>query len=70
MIKSNLPVLLASRLLRMSDVIRDTGISRPTLTNLYYGKGKGINYDTLNKLCTYLDVTPGELLTFVEEEQR
>lgn len=69
MIKSNLPVLLASRLLRMSDVIRDTGISRPTLTNLYYGNGKGINYDTLNKLCAYLDVTPGELLTFVEEEQ-
>lgn len=69
MIKSNLPVLLASRLLRMSDVIRDTGISRPTLTNLYYGKGKGINYDTLNKLCAYLDVTPGELLTFKRDDK-
>ncbi len=52
--------------LKISDLIKETGITRPTLTSLYYGTGKGINFDTLNRLCGYLSVTPGELFGFYD----
>ncbi len=40
-----------------------TGISRTTLTKLYYGRSKGIQLDTLKKLCDFLEVTPNDLIT-------
>ncbi|WP_302221303.1 helix-turn-helix transcriptional regulator [uncultured Acidaminococcus sp.] len=54
--------LMANRRLKIADVCKDTDISRPTLTALYYGTGKGINFDTIDKLCTYFRCQPNELL--------
>ena len=54
--------LMANRRLKIADVCKDTDISRPTLTALYYGTGKGINFDTIDKLCTYFHCQPNELL--------
>lgn len=53
--------LLAERKLSITQVSRDTGISRTTLTGIYYHKEKGIQLSTMNKLCNYLRVTPGDL---------
>lgn len=53
--------ILSKQQLKIADVVQDTGISRPTLTNLCYNTGKGINFDTLDVLCHYLSVTPGDL---------
>ena len=64
MILSNLSTILGTKKLKISDLINDTGISRPTLTALYYNSGKGINFDTLEILCSYLKITPGDLLSF------
>lgn len=58
MILCNLPVLLAERKLRISKVTADTGISRTTLTAMYYGTGVGVQFETLDKLCIYLGVEP------------
>ncbi len=68
MIIVRLSEILGRKHLRIADVIRDTGVSRPTLTSLYYGNGKGINFDTLNSLCKYLSVTPGDLFCFYDIE--
>lgn len=65
MVRCNLSVLLAERQLKVTKVCNDTGISRTTLTSLANNYGKGIQYDTLNTLCTYLKVTPGELISYV-----
>lgn len=65
MIKSNLAVLLAERNLKVSKVASDTGISRTTLTSLVYNHSQGIQFDTMNKLCLYLRVTPEQLFSFV-----
>lgn len=54
--------LMANRRLKIADVCKDTDISRPTLTALYYGNGKGINFDTINKLCTYFHCQTNDLL--------
>ena len=53
--------LMAERNLKVTKVMEDTGLSRPALNSLKYGKSKGIQLSTMNKLCNYLRVTPGEL---------
>lgn len=64
MIKCNLAVLLAERSLKITDVFKRTGISRSTLTSLYYNLSNGIQFDTLDKLCDVLGVTPGDLILY------
>lgn len=68
MIKCNLPVLLAERGLKITKVSNDTGISRTTLTALNNNYSQGIQFDTLNKLCNYLKISPGELFLYVPFE--
>lgn len=63
MILCNLAVLLAERKTKISKVSADTGISRTTLTALYYNTGRGVQFDTANSLCLYLDVGMDELFT-------
>lgn len=65
MIKCNLPVLLAERGLKITKVSNDTGISRTTLTALNNNHSQGIQFDTLNKICNYLKINPGELFLYV-----
>lgn len=66
MIRCNLSVLLAERNLKISDVAKNTGISRTTLTALAYNHSKGIQFDTFDTLCNYLKITPNEL--FIQEK--
>lgn len=66
MILSNLSTILGKKKLKISDLVKSTSITRPTLTALYYNTGKGINFDTLEILCKYLKTTPGELLSFYD----
>ena len=68
MIVCKLSEILGRKRLKLINVIRDTGVTRPTLTNLYYGKSKGVNFDTVNALCEYLNVSVGELFEFRKEE--
>lgn len=62
MIKNNLAVILAERGLKMIDVINGTGINKNTISSLVNNKATGIQYETLDKICDFLDITPGELL--------
>lgn len=65
MVRCNLSVLLAERNLKITRVCKDTGISRTTLTYLANNYSKGIQYDTLNTLCTYLKIGPKDLISYV-----
>jgi putative transcriptional regulator len=56
MIRCHFARLLGERKLKISDVARDTGINRGTLTRLYYETAERIELDVLDKLCTYFDV--------------
>lgn len=59
---NNLSQILGEKLIKISQVSKDTGISRSTLTNLYYKRSKAISGDVLHKLCDYLDCSVGDLL--------
>ena len=65
MIKSNLATLLAERNLKITKASEDTGISRTTLTSLASGNAQGIQFDTIDNLCIYLSVAPGDLFLYV-----
>ena len=65
MLISRLPSILGANHLNISKVAKDTGISRTTLTALCYGDGKGVQFDTLNALCMYLNVTVDQIIEFL-----
>lgn len=67
MIDNNFAAILGKRLEKITDVSKATGISRTTLTQFYYKRGKQISYDVLEKLCDYLDCQIGELLQLKKE---
>jgi putative transcriptional regulator len=58
-------LLFAERNLRITKVSEDTGISRTTLTALSNNTNQGIQFDTLNKLCIYLQITPEQFFSFL-----
>lgn len=68
MIQNNLSVVMAKkRFHSLTELSDQTGLSRTTLTAMYYEKGKGIQFETLDILCNFFGVDVGELLTHVNE---
>ncbi|MGV3305015.1 helix-turn-helix domain-containing protein [Streptococcus suis] len=61
--KNNLRIILAKQRKKVSDVHEATGISKTTLTSLYYERTKNPETETLLKVANYLGVTIDELLT-------
>jgi putative transcriptional regulator len=68
MIRCNFARLLGERKLKISDVSRDTGLNRGTLTRLYYETAERVELDVLDTLCTYFKIDLPELLERVEEK--
>lgn len=64
MVRCNLAVLLAERNVKISQVFKETGISRTTLTALASNKYTGMQFDTIESLCSFLNVTPGQLIGY------
>ena len=59
---SRFAILLGEHKKRISAVAKDTGISRTTLTNLYYDKSSAISFDVLSKLCNYFGCSIAEII--------
>lgn len=65
MIKSNLHVLMGQNKIKSIRQLSElTGISRLSLTKLYDGDGKGIEYTTLDTLCRHFKCDVGDILYF------
>lgn len=62
MIKCNLAVLLAERGLKMADLINNTSLSKTAVRGLYYNESKGIQFETLETICDYLNVEPEDVI--------
>ena len=61
-----LSAILGARRIKVSEVVRATGIARATVDRYYNDEVTSFDREVLSKLCAYLRVSPGELLT-VEE---
>lgn len=67
MIKCHLSRLMGERKLKISDVARDTGLHRNTITLLYQETANRVDLDALNTLCLYFGVGVGDLFEFVKD---
>lgn len=57
-------MILADRGMKITEFADNTGLSRTTLTQLTKNTGKGIQFDTMEKICELLEITPGELFSY------
>lgn len=48
---------------------KETGISHTTLWRLKKGRARGINFDTLEKICQRLSCQPGDVMKLVSEKK-
>lgn len=69
MIKCHFARLLGERKLKISDVARDTGINRGTLTRLYYETSERIELEVIDQLCDYFGIGLSDLLQRTEGAQ-
>lgn len=67
MITCKLSAILGDRRLKVADVARDTGIARAVLDRWYHDRVASFDREVLGRLCSYLGVSPGELLKVVEQ---
>ncbi|WP_448951981.1 helix-turn-helix domain-containing protein [Labrys neptuniae] len=63
-IRVRLNVMLAERNAKSKDLAEHVGITEANLSLLKQGKVKGIRFETLERICAYLDCQPGDLLRF------
>ena len=57
-----LSVRLGERRLKITELARQTGISRGTLTRLYHDEADRVDLDVLGRLCDALGCDIGDLL--------
>lgn len=69
MINNRFSILLGEKLLKISKIAKDTGISRTTLTNLYYRRSIQISFEVLDKLCKYLNCGISDIIEYKPDDE-
>ena len=69
MIVNNISTIIGNRKTDISEVAKIANLSYNTVYNLYYDKTKGIDFETLNKLCYTLNCTVSDLIKYVPDKQ-
>lgn len=60
----DLDVMLARRKVRSKELAAAIGITEQQVSLLKSGKVKGVRFETLEKICAYLECQPGDLLRY------
>jgi putative transcriptional regulator len=64
-----LDVVMAERKVKSKVLAEAIGITEANMSLLKQGKVKGIKFDTLEKICQYLQCQPGDLLRHVADAE-
>lgn len=67
MIKCHLSRLMGERKLKISDVARETGLHRNTITLLYQETANRVDLEAVDKLCTLFEIGVGDLFEFTPD---
>lgn len=70
MIRCHLARMMGDHKMRISDVIRETGLSRNTVTLMYKETAQKIDLEALDKLCALFDCEVDDLLQRSSRQQR
>jgi putative transcriptional regulator len=58
---------MGERKMKISDVARDTGLHRNTITLLYQETATRIDLDAVDSLCRHFNVSVGDLFEFLPD---
>jgi len=64
-----LDVMLALRKVRSRELAQHIGITESNLSLLKSGRVRGIRFETLEKICQYLDCQPGDILVHQADDE-
>ncbi|MBD8880488.1 helix-turn-helix transcriptional regulator [Rhodanobacter sp. 7MK24] len=64
-----LDVMLALRKIRSRDLAQFVGITESNLSLLKSGHVRGVRFETLGKICEFLQCQPGDLLVWVPDDE-
>jgi len=67
MIRCNLSRYMGEQKMNISDVARQTGLNRSTISLLYHERASRIELDTIEKLCGVFKCELGDLLEIKDE---
>ena len=59
-----LDIMLARRKVKSKDLAEHVGITEANMSLLKQGRVKGVRFDTLEKICAYLQCQPADLLVY------
>lgn len=68
MIKNKLSEILGRKRINKAELSRFSGVSYSSVKSIYYNKTKGIEFETLDKLCNFLQCTPNDIFEFTPDE--
>lgn len=66
----NLDVVMAQRKMSLNELSDQVGLSLSNLSILKTGKAKAIRFSTLEAICTVLECQPGDILAYVNDEEK
>ena len=67
-IQLNLDVMMAKRIMSLTQLSNHVGITMANMSILKTGKAKAIRFETLNKICEALHCQPGDILEYVPDD--
>ena len=68
-ISINLTQVLKTKGITSKELCDYVGITEANMSILRSGKAKGIRFETLMKICDYLDCQPGDILVYEREAE-
>ena len=66
----NLDVIMAKRKISLNELSERVDLTLSNLSMLKTGKAKAIRFSTLEAICKALDCQPGDILEYVNDENR
>lgn len=66
-IEVTLDIMLVTRKVKSKDLAAHIGITDANLSLLKSGKVKGVKFETLSKICDYLECEAGDILRHVPD---
>ncbi|CDG86792.1 helix-turn-helix domain-containing protein [Xenorhabdus bovienii] len=64
--RCHLARLMGERKMKISDVLRETGLSRNTVTLMYKESAQKIDIEALDKLCRLFECEVADMLEFTD----
>ena len=66
MLKNNLSAIMGAKRIKIYELEKISGISRSTITRLYYNQTNIVSFNTIENICKALNCTPGDLFEVVD----